>query len=772
MQPAKDHKVLLVLWISSILLTVICFHNLSFYPNRSLANIGGDGIKNYFTYLYSIYYDSGVHFTGMNYPFGEHIVYTDNMPILSGGIRWLSNWFPNIKDYALGILNITILVSINLSSYYVFKILRKFGIANWFAVVSALFITFFSPQINKIYAHYGMSFVVMIPFVIYYLMEYRAGAKVKASIFIGIFTVIFTFLHMYNLAIIAFMIASYAIGVLIVDRKKPFLQKIKGLVPIGLTTGLNLIVGFSFLKLTDTIADRPNYPYGVLTGETNFSEIIFSSNRFGDLLALIFNFKSPLYSGEGYTYIGLVSIFALVIWLILFVYKKRKKLAFQLDTQYELWLWVALIHILFAMCIPLKFFRIFVSDHISIFRQFRTVGRFAWPFYYIIMIYVSILIYKLSVYYKQHIEKRKWATVLFSSVITIWAIQLYAYQRDRNEFFKTSLYFHSIFFPKYGATDYTKLLAEKGYKPKDFQAVLGLPFFHIGSEKIWIQDVDEGNTLSMLCNFCLQTGIPMMDVMMSRTSWSQTFELVNMVDGPFNDKKVLNKFDDRPLIVFHSKRFPLKDKEKEWLQSVSFLGVFDDDVDLYIMDMKAYKKRLSSQLAAYKTQISALPNPEGLLQNDTAFYYVNHFDQQPTQLHFIGQGAFQNPGDLDSVLVDEIIIPAHQDSLYNLTMWVKCNDYDYRSPNYFIHKYDQEGKLLEVVENNVKYSTNVHDLWFLTELDLKLAPEVRRISILYRVPFGKRTFLALDELLLRPEKEVYYNKRNKDTLLINNRIQP
>ena len=45
---------------------------------HSFLSEGGDGSKNYFTYLYHILYEKGWHFTGMNYPWGEHISFTDN----------------------------------------------------------------------------------------------------------------------------------------------------------------------------------------------------------------------------------------------------------------------------------------------------------------------------------------------------------------------------------------------------------------------------------------------------------------------------------------------------------------------------------------------------------------------------------------------------------------------------------------------------------------------------------------------------------------------
>src|ERR1035437_8133996 len=53
------------------------------HPWNVVLELGGDGGKNIFTYLYHILYGKGIWFTGMNYPYGEHIVYTDGQPLLS-----------------------------------------------------------------------------------------------------------------------------------------------------------------------------------------------------------------------------------------------------------------------------------------------------------------------------------------------------------------------------------------------------------------------------------------------------------------------------------------------------------------------------------------------------------------------------------------------------------------------------------------------------------------------------------------------------------------
>ena len=71
--------VLLVL----VLVLVGLFGPVLWHPGRYLFSSAEDGLKNYYTSLWYVRHDAGLWFTGMSYPFGEHVVFNDNQPLLS-----------------------------------------------------------------------------------------------------------------------------------------------------------------------------------------------------------------------------------------------------------------------------------------------------------------------------------------------------------------------------------------------------------------------------------------------------------------------------------------------------------------------------------------------------------------------------------------------------------------------------------------------------------------------------------------------------------------
>jgi len=140
---------IIILWIFSSLLTIFAFQGISLHLNSSIMNTIQDGIKNYYSVLYYVAFDEGNHFSGMHYPFGDHIIFSDNMPLFSLLIKYGNKILPGLDQYTLGFLHFLLLVSFPLAVHYLYLILRRFKVGIIFSIVSALFIAFFFPTNNQ-----------------------------------------------------------------------------------------------------------------------------------------------------------------------------------------------------------------------------------------------------------------------------------------------------------------------------------------------------------------------------------------------------------------------------------------------------------------------------------------------------------------------------------------------------------------------------------------------------------------------------------------------
>ena len=102
-----------ILWITFVLaLPAVILYSLFTRvvkcPACYLFEDGGDGLKNYYTLDYYVKHDDGWHFTGMNYPYGENIIYTDNQPILALTLRWIDQHITDMDRHAVSYTHLTL----------------------------------------------------------------------------------------------------------------------------------------------------------------------------------------------------------------------------------------------------------------------------------------------------------------------------------------------------------------------------------------------------------------------------------------------------------------------------------------------------------------------------------------------------------------------------------------------------------------------------------------------------------------------------------------
>src|SRR6187551_3104025 len=109
-----------ILWITFVL-ALPGFMVYSFFPKIFacpacyLYEFSGDGLKNYYTLDYYVHHDKGWHFSGMNYPYGENIIYTDNQPVLAMFLGWIHRHVVDMDHHVIGTLNMLLLISIYLA---------------------------------------------------------------------------------------------------------------------------------------------------------------------------------------------------------------------------------------------------------------------------------------------------------------------------------------------------------------------------------------------------------------------------------------------------------------------------------------------------------------------------------------------------------------------------------------------------------------------------------------------------------------------------------
>lgn len=766
LKPKRD---LLLLFLLNITCSACFFYPVLGKLNTVLMSIGGDGIKNYFCYLYYIRYDRGTHFTGMNYPFGENILFTDNMPLLAWSIIQLKTWFPGIADYGLVLMHSTFLISYFLCSFYLYKILRLFRVNGWWAVLSAVFIAYFSPQFFRLLAHFSLGLTCFFPMIIYWIMQYERSRKPKYLLYFFILTVLFTFLHVYYLAFTLVLTLAYSFAYCI-GKHSSLLKKVKYVAPLLATAAVAVLPLKGYLLLTDKVTDRPANPYGYGGAAATGADILTSDYNFIGANAFAWLFGNTNSWTEGYAYIGLVTILVL-LYLVFRTFKsfflrlrKRKKVPAHPVRSYRVWLITASFLLPFSMGVPFIWGMDFLLDWIPVFKQFRSIGRFAWIFYYLSMIYAAIFLYRLFHYMRirGYVKTRITLTIL---VIAMWAIEWNGYgQKLRAE--SSNAPANYLKFTAASGTEWPVWLKQKGYSSSYFQGLIGLPYTHIGSEKLGLQE-DYNSVILCGAEIACATGLPMTDVMLSRTSWSQTFANLRLVDGALAHKPIVSRFNDKLFLVFVCPGIPLTTGEEELIQHAQYIGT-KGTVKLYTLDMKAMVKEEERYADSLRKVVGSLPQQEGLLlPGTTAFRYSNHFDQYTDPHAFTGKGALPAPPEESKELVTiEVSHPAN-DSVFVCSAWFRCRMNLPQMPYLSFTQYDVQEKVVLQGDIQAAKSTYIIGDWFKAEGVMHIGRQVHKIKL--EVHGGSKRFIAFDELLIYPKNSIYFYKGDQGRLFLNNR---
>ncbi len=232
------------------------------HPDSYLFSREGDGIKNYFTYAYHIKHDSSyINFEGMNYPYGEHFLYTDCHPVMAVVLKSLSSVCDFFSAHSIGILNFFMILSVFLTFFVCYFLLKEFNINNWLSLLFSIGITVLSPQIFRLGGHFALSYSMAIPLSWLLLVKSLKNAdKPLYAIMLFLNNLFWIFIHAYLGIIIFFFLILIITGKYISDIKKRagmanYLRNLSAII-------LPVIFFYFFTVITDTHTGRTDNPSG------------------------------------------------------------------------------------------------------------------------------------------------------------------------------------------------------------------------------------------------------------------------------------------------------------------------------------------------------------------------------------------------------------------------------------------------------------------------------------------------------------------------------
>jgi len=256
--------------------------------------------------------------------------------------------------------------------------------------------------------------------------------------------------------------------------------------------------------------------------------------------------------------------------------------------------------------------------------------------------------------------------------------------------------------------------------------------------------------------------------MMSRSSWSVAQRQLKIVGGPFADKPMLRDIkSDKPFLLFTINKDSLAFDQDYLLQSSDFIGDFSDG-KVYA----CYPGRIAANDKKYADSVERiLPYMTSIdtFIADVGTCYVNHFDTGLATEHLFGNGAMPYTKQGQSTIA---IIPvnAMNDSMaYEFSCWALVRQEDYKSPEFLLQFLDAGGKMIRQVKVETNESVDSHGMWFRASKYFNMPVGCRSMQCILN-DMHNNSYIAIDELLLRPAGAMVISKAADGSVMVNNHL--
>jgi len=744
--------------IEYIAVTVVGLIVTFFFAGDVLKNINhrylaqsGDGAKDYYATFYHIKHDkSYIHSNSMNYPFGESIFFAGSQPIVSNAIKFISQNIYDISPYTVAIHNLLILLSIALTVLVIYLIFRHLNLPIWYSLLVAVGLTFLSPQIDRIGGHFALSYTIVLPLFVLLMLKFDRKPSVGKSIFILLVGLWASLTHGYFFTFYMTMFWVYWLW------QKPWgkgFEWRKQWLHMVLQLAIPLVVVPTLLLFLDSVEDRTTWPWGFLFYRAYPESVFLSPGRtYWNWLNNLIKIRNLQW--EGIAYVGLVST---VVFIVIFYRSLKNAITRQWRNASNITnepllnrlFWLSFLLLLFSFGIPFIFKMEFLLEYLGPIRQFRGIGRFAWFFFYMMNIVAFYLLW----------EKLKFKKSIYK-ILLIVPLVILLYDAWFNS--KSQKFYINNSQPE---LDYAFHANSKpNINIDEFQAIMPIPFFSVGSENYWHESACFGSMVKMYALSQL-TGLPLNATYTSRSSVWRCVENLNLIMEPLQQFPVLEYYDrNKDILLFVDPKCDQINQNERRIITIS------TPIDtLWGYELRRLKVADLAKLPeVYRNEyINATP---GMADTITGNYYFQEFESTPTPIAFTGNGALKiNRRGYTNLYWGRL--PNNSSSEITVSFWVNRMKVDIVPRNRIeIVTGKEEGKWetwngFGFMEQTKAFWND----WALVEYTLKLNNPSDFICISVAPLLPKSGDVYIDNFLIKGEKEKVILKEN-DMVIVNNRL--
>ncbi len=747
-------------WLGSLLVTIVLLF--VFYgpilrsPNSTYLSGSGDGLKSTFGSVYHLKYDTSYLRTDyMNYPFGESVFYTGGQPVITNTFKFIKSVGIDFSDNILGIINTWMLFSIVIGALIIYLILRELKLPGLYSIAVSTIIAFLSPQIDRFGGHYNLAYLFFIPLMIYLFLLFYKTKKSYYSILLSILALFSLCTHAYFFGFYAFLIIVFWVGVIITDKKQ-FGKTVYASIHIFVQFILPFILFQILVWNSGEMNDRTNYPWGFFRFVSYFHGIFLPVNKsYGSFL----NLKQPPW--ESISYVGLVASVGFFSLIVLAIKRFRKESSLKsifkvTDNVFlNILFWASMLGLIYSFGVPFTTGLKKLFNYMGPLKQLRAPGRFAWLFYYSLNIVVFYLLWH---YYQS--KKTIITKILFVLALLWGTYDAYLNVRYQKSFLNNKI---ASLDDKENASEENSWFNKVNFN--EYQAIIPLPYFHIGSENYWLGNGSPVVKHAFIAS--MKTGLPLTAVMMGRTSMSQTVKNMQLIMEPYNYYDIIECWPNgKPFLVLFAKSGILTIPE-QLIKDKAELITFNDDVEIRKIYKADFEKILSDHKAKIENEFCEreLFTFDYFMSTDSVknFIYNGFGDQKPGETS-IGEVCYSGSIKRYNVILERQIENMDTSKTYCVSFWTKNMDKDMYPRTVLISElFNSQGEKYRRDQFELKDRIRIIDSngWGLIEYKIQFKENSGKIKISLKNYLLTKGTLDVDELLIRPEDtDVYLDMGN------------
>jgi hypothetical protein len=757
-----------IVFITSVVILFYYYSKFILSPNSFLTADAGDGIKAFYVFLAHIKNDSSYsQFEWMNYPYGQTHVFTDGQTLIANLFKFIGNFIPFVTDNAMGIYNLMMIFSFPVCALLLCSIIQRLRLNSWFCILGSIAITFLSPQIFRMFGHPTLSYVFFFPLAWWLFIRFHESEnkKIAWSLVIALNSCLWFFIHPYYIMLGSlFYMAYWAVGFFQQNQKKIYLRT--SILPFFLQVALPLLVTRLYVSIIDMHQFRSQSPYGFWDFYAEWNTIFIPTHGpFDKLFRLVINKPQEW---EGWAYIGLPAVIVAIFSLFkIGRYIVRKKIGLILNPVLpdilRTSVWAAYLILLFSMCLPFQLGMHGLVDYLPFIKQFRSLGRFAWVFYYVFTVYGLYITYLAFRYLKSR-KKPIMAYAMTFLYFGIYFSEANAFQKDGGEHVSEGVNYFDM---RYLPDDYRQLIAQVEAIKGNYQCLIPLPFYHIGSENFEKEYSAKAIRSSMVVSYWNK--IPMLSSSAARSPILEAKNIMQFFSPPWFHKEIQKDLITKKDFLILVTNEELTNVETFWLTKSKFLWKNESFElrqlsynDVFLSNSNEQKERFE------KSRMRLFSLDEFYCTTEDKIFHSN-FDSLTSDYIFKGKGALTAKKREFTYLLPREKYPLRDNTDYIISFWAYNKDELRNQVTGIFEQCDEKGENCKW-ENLWSPATSmiIDGDWSLVQKKIHIGNSNKKLAIILNGDKYSKQDFFVDNFLMYPVGDTVYHISHNGEIQMNN----